>query len=414
MRVLHVLHHSQPSLSGYSIRSGYIVNLQRAGGVLEPWVVTSSQHPNGGVPVRTPEVIAGTEYRRTHARDGRRLPFFREWQMMSDLEQVIDQAAAEIAPDIIHAHSPVLVGLPALRVARRRGIPMVYEIRDLWENASIDRGKFSERSLSYRLAHGVESHVLRRADSVVTICEGLRNELASRVSETGRLHIVANGVDVEAFQPTPPDERVRERWGLAGKQVILYAGTFQPYEGLDLLVRAMPEVVRRIPRAHLVIVGGSPGLTGGSAPLTVEERQLRAAVEENAVQQHVTFTGRIPHDGVREMYAIADVLAYPRRWTRTTALTTPLKPLEGMAMGKPVIVSDVPAMLELVTDGVTGLVFRAGDHADLAGKCCELLSDPKLMARLGAAGRETACRERQWSHLVAQYLPIYERLVKTR
>jgi glycosyltransferase involved in cell wall biosynthesis len=287
---------------------------------------------------------------------------------------------------------------------------MVYEIRDLWENASVDRGKFSKRSLSYQVARGVESYVLRRADSVVTICEALRNELASRVPDTRQLHVVANGVDVEAFQPSPPDERVRERWGLAGKQVILYAGTFQPYEGLDLLVCAMPEILRRAPRARLVIVGGSPGLTGGSASLTNEERQLRAVVEAQRVVEHVTFTGRIPHDGVREMYAIADVLAYPRRWTRTTALTTPLKPLEGMAMGKPVIASDVPAMRELVADGKTGLLFRAGDHAHLAARCCELLADGALMERLGTAGRETACRERQWSRLVAQYRPIYESL----
>ena len=333
---------------------------------------------------------------------------------MADLEGAVSAAAADINPDIIHAHSPVLVGLPALRVARRRGIPMVYEIRDLWENASIDRGKFSKNSLWYRVAHGVESYVLRRANSVVTICEGLRDELASRIRDRSRLHVVANGVDVEAFQPTPPDERVRERWGLAGKQIILYAGTFQPYEGLDLLIRAMPEVVRRLPRAHLVIVGGSPGLTGGLVSLTAEERQLRAAVEENVVENHVTFTGRIPHAGVREMYAIADVLVYPRRWTLTTALTTPLKPLEGMAMGKPVIASDVPAMRELITDGVTGLLFKAGDHVHLAARCCELLSDPALMRRLGNAGRETVCRERQWSSLVAQYLPIYQRLVRSR
>jgi PEP-CTERM/exosortase A-associated glycosyltransferase len=384
------------------------VNLQRSAGGLEPWVVTSGQQPATGPTPEKPEMIAGTEYRRTPARQGRRMPFWREWELMTDLQRTIDAAVGDIAPDVIHAHSPVLVGLPALRVARQRGIPLVYEIRDLWENASIDRGKFSENSLSYRVARGVESYVLRRADRVVTICEGLRNALTSRVPDARKLHVVANGVDVEAFQPSRPEERVRERWDLAGKQVILYAGTFQPYEGLDLLIRAMPEVVRRAPHAHLVIVGGSPGLTGGSASLTVEERQLRAVVDECGVAARVTFTGRIPHGAVREMYAISDVLAYPRRWTRTTALTTPLKPLEGMAMGKPVIASDVPAMREIVADGRTGLLFKAGDHEDLAAKCCELLADPALMVRLGTAGRETACRERQWAHLVAQYLPIYK------
>ena len=65
-------------------------------------------------------------------------------------------------------------------------------------------------------------------------------------------------------------------------------------------------------------------------------------------------------------------------------------------------------------NAVTGLLFKAGDHADLAARCCQLLADSNLMTRLGNAGRETACRERQWATLVAQYQPIYEGLVRQR
>jgi PEP-CTERM/exosortase A-associated glycosyltransferase len=405
MRVLHVLHHSLPFLSGYSIRSSYIVNLQHSSGVRTA-VVTSGQHPNGD---SEREQIDGTEYRRTPKRV-ERTPLLRELRLMADLERAVDSAASELAPDVIHAHSPVLVGLPALRVARRRGIPMMYEVRDLWENAGVDRAKFAAGSVSYRLARSAESYVLRRADTVVTICNGLRKELSARVSNPSRLKVIANGVDVDAFCPAAADESLRHRWGLAGKQVVLYAGTFQPYEGLDLLVRAMRDVVARYPAAHLVIVGGSPGLAGGARSVTPEEHSLQSVVREQSLSAHVTFTGRIPHAEVKQMYALADVLAYPRRLTRTTALTTPLKPLEAMAMAKPVIVSDVPAMQELVCDGKTGLVFRAGDADDLASKCCDLLGNQVRRWGLGTAAREAVIAERQWATLVSQYLPLYEAL----
>jgi PEP-CTERM/exosortase A-associated glycosyltransferase len=408
MRILHVLHNSVPLLCGYSIRSGYIVNIGRAMG-WDPHVVTSGQHPNGDA---MRETIAGTEYRRTAAPGNRRLPFAKEWALMKNLERQVEGAARDHRPDVIHAHSPVLVGLPALRVARRLGIPMVYEIRDLWENASVDRGRFTAGSPLYRIARGLESYVIRNAGAVVTICDLLKNEIAPRARKPDKVHVIANGVDTDAFRPQDSSEPLKKRWGLIDKEVILYAGTFQPYEGLDLLIRAMVEVVRSRPRAHLVIVGGSAGFAGGTGSVSPEEKALLSAVQDCGVAPHVTFTGRIPHADVKAMYALADVLCYPRRMTLTTALTTPLKPLEGMAMAKPVIASDVPAMCELVSDGVTGMVFKAGDARDLARKCIALLSNPDLQKRLGAAGRDWVVRERQWPSLVAKYSEIYSALLE--
>jgi PEP-CTERM/exosortase A-associated glycosyltransferase len=405
MGILHVLHNSLPLLCGYSIRSGYIVNNQRSFG-WNPSVVTSAQHPNSDAMV---EVIAGTEYRRTVPSGRGRVPFVREWRLMRDLEARVEAAARDFSPDIIHAHSPVLVGLPALRVAKRLGIPFVYEIRDLWENASVDRGRFAAGSPMYRLARGLESHVLRNADAVVTICDLLKDELTPRAGH-GKVSVVANGVDVDSFRPQAIDPALQNRWGLAGKKVLLYAGTFQPYEGLDLLVKAMPEVVRQVPDAHLVIVGGSAGLAGGAKATSPEEQLLLNATRDSGATAHVTFTGRIPHGEVKDMYALADAMCYPRRWTLTTALTTPLKPLEAMAMAKPVIASDVPPMKELVMDMKTGLLFKAGDHLDLAAKCVTLLADAGLRQRLGDAAREWVLAERQWTTLVSGYRDVYERV----
>jgi PEP-CTERM/exosortase A-associated glycosyltransferase len=403
MKILHVLHNSLPLLCGYSIRSGYIVNLQRAMGLV-PSVVSSGQHPNGSL---MREAINGVDYWRTQGAQASSIPFLREGILMRNLERQVEQVARQFRPDVIHAHSPVLVGLPALRVARRLGVGFVYEIRDLWENASVDRGRFSAESPLYRVARRLETHVLSRADAVVTICDLLKVELAPRAGGAGKVHVVANGVDADAFQPMPPNDEIRRRWKLEGKEVILYAGTFQPYEGLPLLIQAIGKIVRVRPSAHLVIVGGSAGFAGSTTAVSAAEEHLLSLVREGGLEAHVTFTGRIPHAEVNEMYALADVVAYPRLLTRTTALTTPLKPLEPMAMAKPVIASDIPPMRELVSDHQTGLLFRAGDVDDLAAKCTTILSDPALRDRLGLGARDWVLRERQWRTLVARYRTIY-------
>ena len=402
MKILHVLHNSLPLLCGYSIRSGYIVNLQRAMG-LDPVVVTSGQHPNGTM---MQETIDGTAYWRTPPVPASALPFVREAMLMRSLQRHVERVAREVKPDLIHAHSPVLVGLPAYRVARKLGVGFVYEIRDLWENASVDRGRFAADSPLYKVAQRLETYVLSRADAVVTICDLLKTELQPRAATPGRVHVVANGVDADAFAPQPASAALKERWKLSGKEVILYAGTFQRYEGLHLLVRAIRHIVRSRPTAHLVIVGGSAGFAHGAGSVTPEERDLLSLVHEVGVGEHVTFTGRIPHAEVKDLYAIADVVAYPRRLTRTTALTTPLKPLEAMAMARAVVVSDLPPMRELVRDGETGLVFRAGEVHELAATITKLLRHPELRQRVGEGARTWVAAERQWPHLVARYKDI--------
>jgi glycosyltransferase involved in cell wall biosynthesis len=138
-------------------------------------------------------------------------------------------------------------------VARSFRIPLVYEVRDLWENASVDRGKFVVDSPMYKIARRLETIVFQRAQAVVTICESLRNEIAPRVR--GQLHVVGNGFDAASFVPRQKKAEILKRWNLEGRRVIGYIGTFQPYEGLEDLVRAMPKILKQLPDAHLMITG---------------------------------------------------------------------------------------------------------------------------------------------------------------
>jgi glycosyltransferase involved in cell wall biosynthesis len=426
MKVLHVLHTSVPDTSGYSIRSDYVLRSQRRFGV-EPAVVTSARHPNG---TEAEEWIEEVRYWRTHAGRGPaarwagRASFTREACLMSWLHRRVAEASSACSPDLIHAHSPVLCGLPAMRVARRIGVPFVYEVRDLWENASVDKGKFRPNSARYRVARALETYLVRRADVVTTICEGLARELVARGVDPERVVLTPNGVDAERFSPRPPDTGLAEKllggegsrcsaWhpapgarharpSFAGcpASIIAYIGSFSHYEGLDCLIRALPVIRQGIPEVRLLLVGD-----GEARP------ELERLARELRVEPLVRFAGRVPHETALACYSLADLLVYPRARTATTTLTTPLKPLEAMAMGKAVLASNLPAMREIVRDGENGILFRAGDVKDLATRATRLLANAALRAALGELGRRFVLRERDWHRVGRTYAELYEELV---
>jgi PEP-CTERM/exosortase A-associated glycosyltransferase len=390
LRVLHVFHHIFHYPCGYRTRSENIVRHQRTIGI-EPIVVTSCDH-EGLRQLPDPD---GIRVRRSPTTTAMLPGGMREFHLMSLLLRVVSRAIEVEQPDVVHAHSPVLVALPAFLAARRHERPFVYEIRDLWENASVDMGKFPSGSWRYRAARRADTYVLRRADAVTVICQTMRAEIAARLRASERVFVAPNGVCVEALRHDLP-ESGRRRWGLWDGPVIGYVGTLQPYEGVELLIAAMPSILQSVPDAHLLIVGDGN-----------HEASLRAEASRRGLAAHVTFAGRISHSEVSCAYAACDLLVYPRRLTETTRLTTPLKPLEPMALGKAVLASDVAAMRELVEPGVTGRLFRAGHAAALARECVQLLQQPRLRERLGRAARDWALRERQWSAVVAEYQNVY-------
>src|SRR5713226_5346703 len=196
MKILHVLDHSLPKGSGYSYRSRRIMALQKRLG-LEPVVLTS---PKQGTAADGHERLDGITHYRT-GRAGGRLPFARELRLMLRLASRITRVARAEGAEVIHAHSPSLNGLPALWAGRRLGLRVVYEVRTFWEDAAVNNGTFSEGSLRYRMSRALESMVLRRADRVVAICEGVRGEIVSRGIPSGRVAVVPNGVDAEWLEP---------------------------------------------------------------------------------------------------------------------------------------------------------------------------------------------------------------------
>ena len=393
-RILHVLDHSLPLHSGYTFRTRAILKAQEADGH-EVRAITGQRQ--GGVADHAEvEIVDGLHFYRTpgSATGG---PGLREWREIAALAEALDTVCAEWAPDVIHAHSPALCGTAAARVAKARGIPLVYEIRAFWEDAAVSNGT-STSTLRYWLTRRLENRVIQQADAVVTICRGLRDDLIARGFPSRTMGIVPNGVDLALFgKPPPRDQALAKQLGFAaGAPVIGFIGSFYPYEGIDDLIAAMPALVASHPAATLLLVGGGPS-----------EDALRAAAQASPVAHAITFVGRVPHHEVERYYSLIDVVAYPRKAMRLTELVTPLKPLEAMAQGKIVAASDVGGHRELIADGLTGVLFAPDDPADCARSLATLLWRRGEWDHLRIAGRRFVEREHDWARNVQRYRDVY-------
>jgi PEP-CTERM/exosortase A-associated glycosyltransferase len=397
LRILHVFDHSLPLHSGYTFRSANILRGQRRLG----WETFHLTSPKQGEVEQAEEQVDDLRFFRTPLPTGpmSRMPLLNQWAFMNATERRLLELARQLKPDLLHAHSPVLNAYPALHVGRQLGIPVVYEIRAFWEDAAVDHGTQPEWGLRYRLTRAMETRAVRAANQVVTICGGLRGDLISRGIPLDKIGVVPNAVDIEHFSlGGEPDPDLKARLGLADSRVIGFLGSFYAYEGLDLLIKALPLVLARAPDVKLLLVGGGP-----------QEANLKAQAAALNLADKVVFVGRVPHAEVNRYYDLVDLLAYPRHAMRLTDLVTPLKPLEAMAQGRLLIASDVGGHQELIEDGYTGMLFRAGDVADLADKVLSTLNLPDGGATLRANGRRFVEGERNWVRSIANYRDIYGR-----
>jgi glycogen synthase len=382
--------------SGYTFRTRAILKAQMANG----WDVagiTGARHTDAGPRV---EVVDGLTFHRT-AKPATAPSPLAEWREIRAFAAGIDSLIDTWKPDILHAHSPVLTALATLGVAKRRQIPLIYEIRAFWEDAAVGNGTGTEGSLRYRATKALETYAVRRADAVAVICEGLKDDLLTRGIPADKIMVSPNGVDLELFgDPPPPDVALAESLGLVGAEVIGFIGSFYDYEGIDDLIAAMPALRAQRPNAHLLLVGGGP-----------MEAALREQAENSPAAANIHFVGRVPHDQVERYYSLIDILAYPRKKMRLTDLVTPLKPLEAMAQRRLVAASDVGGHRELIEDGVTGSLFAPDSPPAVARALAELLDNRAIWEQRRDVARRFVERDRNWSSNISRYQPVYHKLV---
>ncbi|TNJ33853.1 glycosyltransferase [Arenimonas terrae] len=314
--------------------------------------------------------------------------------------RAIEAVARRISAAIIHAASNHENALPALIAARRLGIPFVYEVRGFWEYTAASAMTGWNESERFHLHARLERLVAASADRVLAINRTVAERLRAQGVAAARIAVAPNAVDPARFAPIALEAARRSELGLAvDAPTLAYIGSLVSYEGLDDLLSALADPGLAALGVQLMVVGIGPEL-----------EPLQAQAERLGLGPRVRFVGRVRPDRVPELLALADAVVLPRKPLDVCRLVPPIKPLEAMAMARPVLASDLPPLAEMIRDGHTGLLFPAGDPAALAAAIQRFCRDRPLAATMGLQAREWVLAERTWTHVAGTVAQTYRQL----
>jgi glycosyltransferase involved in cell wall biosynthesis len=408
-RVLHLVTNALPyAQAGYTLRTQRILRAQKAAG-LDPHAVTQwgwparDGHPEAGDKAR----IDGITYHRL-VPDG---PIPAEADVR--LQRGADAATAlarHLKPGVLHAATDHRNGTVALAVRDRTGLPVLYEIRGFLEESwaagaaldpDADDTAMPERM---RLHRDRDTAIMAEADAVATLSETMRTEILARGIPAEKIVLTPNAVDAKLLTQHHDRAAARAAFGLTDDEFVVgTVSKLAAYEGFDVLLQAAALLRDRGTGVKVLLVGSGP---------------FRGTLEKLAADlglgpESLLMPGQVPPDIAPQVVAALDVFACPRVDLRVTRLVTPLKPLEAMAQGRPLVLSDLPALRELVDDRsgtVAAELVRPGDADSLAAALERLRTDSSRCAELVAAGRDVVAERFTWDRLAETYRALYARL----
>ena len=442
MKILHVLANSPPDVNGYAVRTHGLMKAYSELPNIEVVGLTSPWYPDRESLIETLEIDEITYHRCLHparmkdirgvgmkwtASRGRNKiagsegfakkttwkkilqlaskPLRPGWSWIEEriifkhfTKRIVEVAQSENA-DVIHAHVPYRVGIPAMRAARKLGLRFVYEMRGMWEESAVASGRWKTGGLAYRRFRRMETKVLRKADSVICISETLRQEALSRGVSKDKISVVPNAVDIVTQQKE--SELLHEmKDKLQGKLVVGYIGSLRGLEGVDLTAKAVSILKEQGVDVHFFVLSSESG-----------QNELRDYCNLLGITDQSHIAGPVPHDQVAPFYDLIDVFVVSRPDTRVARLVTPLKPFEAMRSGRAVVMSNLPALAEIVEDGKTGCLYSAGDEQELSQVIRNLLENNTKRIELGSNARSWIREQRTWCAVVSKMPSEYEKLV---
>ncbi|MFM0007002.1 glycosyltransferase family 4 protein [Paraburkholderia dipogonis] len=301
--------------------------------------------------------------------------------------QAIVEEAKRHRVSVIHAASNHVNALPALLAARQLGIAFQYEMRGLWELTRASRVPHYERHPGFEQGLDLEGLVARHADRLFVISAQLGRFAQTRwgIAEE-RMFLLPNCVEPERFASFASRDVERDTIG--------YAGSLMAYEGLDTLIDAVAQLRARGSSIRVNLIGD------GEARASLEEQVRRLGLSE-----HIRFLGRMAPHKAQETLSRCALVCIPRKPFKVCEIVPPIKLVEAMAMGKPVIVPDLPVFREEMGEHPAGWFFRSGDAADLARVIETATADGVALVALGKRAKEYAVTQRCWRDFVVEALP---------
>jgi glycosyltransferase involved in cell wall biosynthesis len=276
-------------------------------------------------------------------------------------------------------------------IARRRKLPIILEIND---SATVYR----VRPLFFlKLATAIERWVLRNADGLVFVSGVFRDRVAKAHGDKIAPAIVThNAANIDKFSPTAEQrDAARKQWGLEGHVVCGYLGAFVPWHAIDQFVYRIADQLKAAPHLKLLLVGDGATFD-----------QVKEFVQQKGLEKQVLLTGRVSHDQVPGLLAAMDMAVLPSAGD----YTSPVKLFEFMACGIAPIAPNFEPIQEVVKDGTTGWMFKAGDLDSAVGMVMEHSRDLTQLKKVGAAARAYIAAERQWRNNILQLVDFWHRV----
>jgi glycosyltransferase involved in cell wall biosynthesis len=272
----------------------------------------------------------------------------------------------------------------------------VYEVRDLAEVTRASREPGYAGTGHHLAMARMEAEAAAAADHVIVATAALRDELVRRGLPADHMTVVPHGVDTSRVSPLPRDEELAAELGLTGRTVLGHAGPPTGHDGLELLFEAAKRL--RADGADIAVLLVGAGTAKG---------ELAGHIERMGLGDVVTVTGSVPEADLDRYHSLFDVAVFPHLPMPVGELVAPPELVEAMARGTAVVVSDVAALTEVVTDGLTGLVHTKGDAGSLTAVLRRVLDDGPLRRDLAEAGLKWVRAERDWAVLAARVDEVY-------
>ncbi len=321
------------------------------------------------------------------------------------LPPALERIIADVKPDVLYERYS-LFNYAGTIIARKYHLPHLLEV-----NAPLIR----ERQASFGLvlidlAQTIEDQIFCQADAVITVSATLKDYAIERGVQPSRVSAIPNGVDLSKFNPTVGNEG-DETTGLQAlglpadlrrDAVIGFVGSLKPWHGVDILIQALARARQIEPRLCLLIVGEGPQL-----------EHLQSEARAQSLSDHIYFTGAVPHHLVPKYIALMDITVAPYR-QQSHFYFSPLKILEYMAMGKPVVATRQGQISELIEHERNGLLCEAGSAEPLADTLIRLVNDPDLRHRLGKSAAATVRDHHSWLQVADRVTRLADALLLTR